>query len=940
MAPLFSGGIFMDYISIYDWTANISSENKEGYLIADNVSEGNMLIKHCAKKLDTLCGISAISIRDMAFSIAVQGISGLKMPVLIDADAAVSILSDIVSNDSDISFIPNESICDVTLKDVYSKICQIRSGGVKTIDSSKLRIDQLLKVLELFEKELSQRNYYDECRALSEALKFLEGKDYGLNIAVTEDKNLNHLQKLFLQKATSKGSLSFVRMPGKLSDIPHGNVHFYKGYGLYNEVRYCLDKIQKEKMAYGDCAMICAHSAYIPYIEAIFGGADVPYTLSDNKSALYFRRVQLIDQILSFAQEGFIYESLRPVFMGEGVSLGEGIDAGKVFVRCIRDNIGMGRERFLNVIDRRLSDEESSEAKEECVLFYKFLKEIIEVFPKNNETVRPINLLLGLDSILKKKLSLSLRKESKLSGSAIDEIAGKLRFEKECRLPECIEMIRDAIKKSSVGEGECGDAVFVATMGRTIISDRKNLFFIGLSNTYFMQDTTQSPVLTDEELSEIVVDTDGLSFASENGVRFTDSFLSSLRAIDDPSEKKIFFGTSVYNAIKLQEDSPAPIYHELQKQFAPGLEDTGVELLDYGELGKVVPLTKKEDDTTKEKPDEEKKDAENDENSVAARIAEFAKNPSFSPSAFQVLVSCPRKYYYNYILKIPKEEYSQVNTETWLNGAAKGNFFHYTLERYANAVLIENENVGRDIDEATFEKAFAEAEKIIIEECPYVSIEVKEHETALVKKVCRDYVQKLHIELNEEQRGDKKWKVKGCELPLSDCEHDPILVQDSIIGISTEEELEKTKGQKNTPLTLVGNIDRLDHYFDEKGVEHLRIIDYKTGNMEKFTKKLSTHTQLQHVFYSLGVTKNGKSVVDTMKYVFPFDMQEIERKGQELVLPSDVEQRYTFSCAAGRYSRNFVDKELDYPDSVMREYCSYCNYGQMGICPEMLREKE
>ena len=962
----------MDYISVDEWIKEQSEQKKEGILIADRIENGNMLIKRGAiKGRGIVSGVKAMSIRDLAYSIAVEG---FKKPVLIGQDATVAILTEIIlCHGDEFSFIPKESICNEAVKDIYDKICQLRAAGAKNDDQGNKRITELFKLIEYFEAELERKEYFDECRALQVAIKKLKGNNENLSIARTKNLRTNKLQEEFLN---SLGSVQLVSGDETDSKISSENVSFFKGYGIYNEVRYCLNESCEKDMRYGDTAIICAHPSYIPYIEAVLGAGDIPYTLSEGKSALHFKRIQMIDEALSFVEEGYRYEVLRPMFLDDALMM-EGKTAS--FLASIKDNICLSREQSLAAIDSRIADyeevkegEDHYKSAQNKLAFLQLLKELISVFPESGVQVRPSELFNGVDGVIKNHLNRNTKRENKFARSAIDTIYEKIKYQGKMALCDAIKIIRTAISECSIGEPSKGDAVEIVTMGKVFRTDRKNLFFIGLSASSFIQDITQSPVLSDEELLRLVGDKAVL--ASKKGELFNEMFMDTLAGLG--ADRRIYFGTTTYNATTLYEESPAPIYYELMKEYSPDTTIENLPILEYEDIysflaqsddDKDIPDVASAPEETCDTDDYEDEydyleDEDFDENdpdydeseedyyednyndpeqdSVNAEVAagektEPEKTAEFSPSAFQTLVRCPRAYYYKYIRRINEEDYTELSPDKWLTPSAKGNYFHYTLEEYCNEVLKDNDSVKNNYDKDAFDKAFANAEKKVIAECPYLSDAVRKKESEEVKSACVTYLKNLHKQLSTEQSSDKKWVVFGCEVSIEDMPHDDVILP---AYFSFEDEGDYIK------IKLKGKIDRLDHYFDKSGTEHFRIIDYKTGNIENFQKKLENEMQLQHVFYAKGVkcssSENGKTtIVDDVQYVFPFDNKTLPETGTSLTLElsEEVKDRFVSAFANKRYQREYADNYLNYEDQ--ESVCKYCSYGENGVCPEMVRSK-
>ena len=75
--------------------------------------------------------------------------------------------------------------------------------------------------------------------------------------------------------------------------------HFFKGYGVVNEVRYVEQQIRDRKLPYGEVALIYAGEGYENTVRAVFEGAHIPYCFMKGLHAapvnhavdLHYRRI-------------------------------------------------------------------------------------------------------------------------------------------------------------------------------------------------------------------------------------------------------------------------------------------------------------------------------------------------------------------------------------------------------------------------------------------------------------------------------------------------------------------------------------------------------------------------------------------------------------------------------------------------------------------------
>ncbi len=168
----------------------------------------------------------------------------------------------------------------------------------------------------------------------------------------------------------------------------------------------------------------------------------------------------------------------------------------------------------------------------------------------------------------------------------------------------------------------------------------------------------------------------------------------------------------------------------------------------------------------------------------------------FSPSALNTYLSCKLKFYFQYILKLNKENEIEVSVES----NTFGKIIHDTLEELYLPFK------GKVIDADLLRKSIKDIDIILSKYFSkhYKTKNIKRGKNLLIWEVSKKYIQNfIHSEISELKK--KQRKIKDLE---------------QLIEIQLE-----TSSMK---VQLKGIIDRVDS--DLEG-ENIRIIDYKTGKV-------------------------------------------------------------------------------------------------------------
>lgn len=221
--------------------------------------------------------------------------------------------------------------------------------------------------------------------------------------------------------------------------------------------------------------------------------------------------------------------------------------------------------------------------------------------------------------------------------------------------------------------------------------------------------------------------------------------------------------------------------------------------------------------------------------SVMLRLKEIAEK-GFSPSALTSYIRNPIQFYFQKILRISEVE--EVEENIALN--TLGTIIHETLK-----VLYEP-FIGKFISESDIENCFKQIDSEVLKQFKlvYKEGEIKKGRNLLAFEVAKRNVSNfLKVELESIKNGD------------------------AIKILALEETFERILNHPNLPFPVLikGNVDRIE---ERNGI--IRIIDYKTGKVEKGNVSLKTWK---------GLTEDIKSdkIIQVLAYAFMYEHHAKEK---------------------------------------------------------------
>ena len=666
---------------------------------------------------------------------------------------------------------------------------------------------------------------------------------------------------------------------------------FYNCYGIYNEILNVLDIIDEKKLPINNCSILYTNDIYENFIRAELDNRNIKYSMS-SAHAKSTNIISFILDVLDYFKNNFRYDYLERILKNKGLNT---IYLDEFYSTFYFPEIIVGetRERTKLLIESIKNDQNKQN-------LYEFLNDLIDIYDNQIDYDKLID--FSFKYINSKLEIMSLQ-------TKIRHIKYILNYDNS------IDTIIDELSNLKYSESDTQDGLVISKINK-LISLRKHLFIIGLSQNYMNTISTENPFIIDVNKYDNTLGNDktlhlmkNLKLNIEDNLNYclnnsnVDIYMSysSYNKIDfRPSAPSIYF-LNKYNEYKNDDNiiikiNRYDIFNNNIKfnEFDINIDENELEIDDYNN-GNITLDIESNNKHIDENIDE-----------VIIKKDEKQKRPlSLSPSALSSLISCPYKYYYQYLKKINDVSYPKLNEYEWLEANNKGTFFHRIMELYVNKEFIDNKNYyfNQKIYDECFKKALDEITNINL----IKNKTVYKNEIDDMKKLTISCINDLIVELNE-----NRYQILACEYDLKKLN---VLYKNIILS---------------------GVVDRIDGYLDNQTL-HLRIIDYKTGKYHTKDK----NTYLQHIFYPYIILNSNqklfdfdyeKIIIDSFVYFYPFASKSNIYMDEEIKLKDEFE-RIDEIIIPYLNNEKYLENMKKYEDDIS---CDYCNYHD--ICFKIIRD--
>lgn len=952
-------------------------ENNRGklkYLISDRVSIPNSIIRKLNKEDDIVTeNLRTVTIENISKNIvmgyyAYTGKDYDKEDIF-TAEEAYLIQDILLSSKEDkiYGFLPKTSISIETSKEILRIINILREGKRKEGKTTKL--DYLISDLS---KKLEDRKLLDKVGVLNEAINIIEEssevdiRSYlavsrELKLAVTDyfAEQISYIEKRFLDSLCGKLGINVDTVC--MTDGNKSEIHFVKAYGQYNEVEYCIEEIKNKGINFGEVSIYYTNEIYENFIKAACEKNNIGVTFK-KANAGDNEIIRLLIDLIESIEADFSYEilgrlvnnqtaTLKHIIKRDEITKEEEITKNRIeeveiineepiyeekdeeqenlekenngeykyslkraydtLLRC--ENIGWSKARYEDFLKRHESIGEFSTLNEKennkIQPFKEFLRDFIDIYDKENTAEKTY---LNLLEFAKKYSYNNKNKNTYLK--SLRELVVPFGLLGEEGKGDQLNVIKEALVNFKFSQPEEMDKVRAQMLTGRRVAERPYNFIVGLAASYVLQDTANSPVLSDEEIREVLdVETAYVPLAGNSNKVFKDEIEFLLETCPEGETTLLY---SHYDTVTFSELSPSLFYltklndsKESEAAYKP--HKTGYKFNNC--------MENTENELVEETADKEEK--------------QVFETECLSATAFETLVKCPFKYYYRRVLNITEPD-NDYKGETWLKASEKGTFFHRIMELYCKTVFSDRYAGEINFSKEKFDKAYDKALKETEIKVPYISESSKNVEADSIKQVAISYLEDLHRFYKDEMTAGRKWMVLGAELGFG-------------IDEKAEFRVEYNYDEKGT-FDWIGSIDRMDGYLDSEGILNLSILDYKTGKasnlkteVEGYAKKNGekvkpSERKLQHFIYGMAgvgyVKQNAENLkrkfggreikgirLDKIYYYFPFaDDKEKEYNATYKLFDAGFEEKLDIGQNLD-IKKCLPDKAMDLLVNSMRE---------------------
>ena len=860
-------------------------------LIVSDAARGQALIRGYEKKT----GIMVRNINCMTINMIVDVMYNYMLSEagydeerrFLDNMEAVMLFKDVlIKNIGRLKYFNDEKMMNpATVREVFNKAMLVRANrwngkeenGNARISDLKLLIaeyENKLEIEKLLDRITKEELVLKYISSLSERKSELENIFFAEISYLAEDiKTFSRLESDILESVINSYEPAVFAFEEDLRRDTfsgcRGKAEFYRGYGSFNEASFAANDIFEKGYPFGNVLVLYSSDEQLPSISAALRGNGIPMKLVSSYSAKENAYVSLSKRIINWALADYSEKKLDAILSSPVIYIEEtdqngdkkNLLSGQDYFAHVADAnnrredsfvLGWGYERNIEFVEHELNIADTDSRKK----ILEMHRTLLEVFGDNGKAYDEKNPVCP--SALFEKLKRFIEKytvrgkEYAIGVDALSKISSALSFEKrKLALREALTLIVEFLDGITMSDEADNSSVTVRSMRDWSVPERPNVYMIGLALKDMQGNTTESPVLSDDEMEKFlakgyVPTVKNEAERREMNMRYTVSLFSG---------ESIVFGYSDYDTVNFVENNASTFFREA--------------------------LNKLSDKEIKDLPEFVYGNPAGGSGNVSA--TQWNNKPSYdvrlktSSSSLEVLLDCPKKYAFEKMMYIPDNEFTECDFGHWLDARLRGTFFHEIAEKYCNSKLVlpATEKYGESLDENFIKQLAENIENKLLNEAPCAIRRLADKETADITKDAIRYLQKLLDELNESE----SWRVLEAEKSFAEAAY-PVTGFDS-----TKYDFE-----------FRGSIDRIDYRVDKVCKKcFIRIIDYKTGKKEKKENGDALGKLIQYAVYEKALMETGKTddgngvQIDLIEYV--------KNKVAELEQDDSVKDyTYEFDC--------------------------------------------
>ena len=601
------------------------------------------------------------------------------------------------------------------------------------------------------------------------------------------------------------GTLSVEGPAADLGETVRGRSRFVSCRGMEREVRFILEDVLRRGRPLAESAVAALTPEFALALRAEGARLGIPVSAAGGVPLGDSPLTGLLRGLRDWRESGYEAEVLIPLLWEPSFAVPHKL---RLADRLRRQRVGWGCERYtLLATPQEGESEEETDTRQSWGALFDALFRALE--PSLEQK-------LGLDAFLETWI----RPVFPESGGARLQLRALLaQLEGDGRTSLADQLLEAAGENSYSPGAASPDALFCGTPAECLGTSADTLYLPGLCQYALDPPRRESPLLTPEERAAL-----GLP---EPGWR--DRPLEAWGTLLCQFPGRFVFSRPDFDLDSLLDLPPAAAYEDLRA--ACGAPEERLDARPVPAPCPAPPAVSAQTSAVETVPD------------LAEAVASFR----FSPSALEVALDCPRRFYLQYLLRLRRPEPVQRSARRWLEPNMLGTFVHGVLEDFTRARL-----AGED---PNLEALLADHTARLREAAPPAGAAVMPADLEPARRCVL-----AGAELARQTApvcAELRFGEEGDDLPLS-------------LGRHT--------------ILLTGSIDRVDREADGT----YTIVDYKTGDGRRFRREQDRH--LQHLLYTLAAEQLLGEGAHVSRAVYQFLAPE-EARNRVLTIRETPEQR-------------------------------------------------
>lgn len=847
-------------------------------------------------------------------------------------------------------YIPLELIQPGVVGLMHQAIMELRMAGVK---SRNLMVESFMDVhkgscvkqlLGLYEEVLSEQRLVDFV-GLNDYIRPVTGN---IRYLVLPEALPDHASREMLQKLTGACDELPIGIPfhKKESGFPAEQSELFHASSAIAEVREVFRRMMNRYIPLDQAEVIASdYTKYAGIFYTLGHAHGIPCTFAEGLPLEMNAAGRTALKLLDWMDNDYPIEFLVTLLRDGSMTFKSYDEAGTGYKWAgVLESLGIGRgrERY----DRLLEpDSSASEFEQQSILSLKrVFQKIWSFLPdtdaegwKAGSVIRAAAAIVDHFGSVNDEEDASVKKQL---CQAAESFAGM----PEVQIPRdlAIRYARESISKirTFVSLVPVPGKLHISSLTSGGISGRENTFLVGMDERSWTSSSRQDPILLDEERARI---SPVLQTAANRIQQFHHEREGRIGGI----RGRITLSFSCYDAAEKEAVHPAFAMLQLYRMKTGDYEadfsnlyaalgqpigywSTDYDSLDQGDLwsremsvpgasrwmngARAVERAMPALQQGRRAAAARRKDAISEYDGWVFQSSEASADerelPVISASRLEHYARCPMKYYFSYELGLwPKEEVG-YDPSAWLRPDQRGTLLHEVYYRYMAAAARDSER--RIIHDR--EQLRAISDEVIA----HFAATIPSPSVFLFEKECR--------ELNEDIEVFYRRELV--------CLDTPVLFEQSLTIDGEPLTVQLDAGVR---IRMKGFVDRID----QLGPHQYRIIDYKTGNPNKFGESsyFNAGTQLQHALYAAAAEEwmrqtgfDEQAVVTESAYLFP----SVRGQGEQVVKLQN--RRSELAHLVGLLLESMRSGVYVPTNDPAR--CKWCDYNQVcGQQAEWMEEK-